>query len=307
MKRRFMMWMTIICIFVVGISVTRMTRDFVASQGVDTAAIINVIDAGNMTVAATAAEAATVISDEETALPGTGQSDNETIVNEITMAAVQSAMDGSESDAALTGSDAVTDETAIAEAAAEETELETVPAEAPAAYKSGSPKAPLDTTKLKNIQETVKSPLDPVINKEVIIETEEETISYNAETFFERFTQTEKNALKVWENVSSDNSTAYLAAAEQERGLWDYELNQVYNMIRSKMTVEEAETLKMLELEWLKERDLYAEKAAAKSSMKNAYNQNPEYTKALAEKTKERCYWLVSEYEDILNRETTHR
>ena len=56
-----------------------------------------------------------------------------------------------------------------------------------------------------------------------------------------------------------------------------------------------------MEVEWIKERDLYAEKASAKSSMKNAQNQNPDYVRALAEKTKERCYWLVSEYEDVLN------
>ena len=66
---------------------------------------------------------------------------------------------------------------------------------------------------------------------------------------------------------------------------------------------EENERLKVSEVEWIKERDLYAEKAAAKSGMKNAQNQNPEYTRAISEKTKERCYWLVSEYEEILNQD----
>ncbi|MBQ5699541.1 MAG: hypothetical protein IIV75_07650 [Lachnospiraceae bacterium] len=32
MKRRFWMWMTIVCILVVGVSVTKMTRDFIISQ-----------------------------------------------------------------------------------------------------------------------------------------------------------------------------------------------------------------------------------------------------------------------------------
>ena len=34
MKRRFWMWMTIVCILVVGVSVTKMTRDFIFSQDV---------------------------------------------------------------------------------------------------------------------------------------------------------------------------------------------------------------------------------------------------------------------------------
>ncbi|MBQ5805677.1 MAG: DUF1311 domain-containing protein, partial [Lachnospiraceae bacterium] len=85
------------------------------------------------------------------------------------------------------------------------------------------------------------------------------------------------------------------------RALWDYELNYVYQMIRERLEQEEMEALKVMEVEWIKERDLYAEKASAKSSMKNAQNQNPDYVRALAEKTKERCYWLVSEYEDVLN------
>ena len=34
MKRRFWMWMTIVCILVVGVSVTKMTRDFIISQDV---------------------------------------------------------------------------------------------------------------------------------------------------------------------------------------------------------------------------------------------------------------------------------
>ncbi len=311
MKRRFMMWMTIVCILVVGVSVTRMTRDFVVSQGVETAVILNVMDAGNnrkvtteTTAAAAPAERAVVMSDGDAAAREKAKSVNEemkaeTAVEEAAVEPAPAALSGG----AEAGSGAIPDvETA---AAYEDSVAITEAAEAPAMVSSGSPKAPIDTSNPEAIQETVKSPLDPVIDKNSVSKKEEETLSYDAETFFERFAQTEQNALQLWENVTSDNRTAYLAATEQERVLWDYELNLVYSMIRSRMSEEEAEELKILELEWLKERDLYAEKAAAKSLMKNAQNQNPDYTKALAEKTKERCYWLVSEYEEVLSRDET--
>ncbi len=283
MKRRLMMWMTIVCILVVGVSVTRMTRDFVVSQGVEAAAVL-----------------------------GGGQLENKAVSYEMSVSPLMDiqtemmALDEAAAEAVEAASMAPVAETenmVTEETFAEIDALETMPAETPEEYASGTPKSPLISADVEITQETVKSPLDPVINKAAIMETEEETILYNVEMFFERFAQTEQNALKLWENVTSDNRSAYLAAAEQEHLLWDYELNHLNTMIRSKMSDAEVEALKIGEVEWLKERDLYAEKVAAKSAKKNAYNQNPDYAKALAEKTKERCYWLVSEYEELLNQE----
>ena len=277
MKRRFMMWMTIVCILVVGVSVTRMTREFIGAQGMEAAAIVNVMDAGSR-------ENAMSVVTEETA-PEMAAGGSEETVEDIEYAA-----EGAAEDLAVNS---------VAEAAPAENSL----AEAPEAFTAASPKAPIDTTKNEAIQETVKSPLDPAIVKETVIEAKEESVSCRAEDFFERFAQAEQNALQLWENVTPDNRSAYLAAAEQERALWDYELNHVYQVIRERLSQEEMEELKVQEMEWIKERDLYAEKAIAKSSMKNAQNQNPDYTRALAEKTKERCYWLVSEYEELLNQD----
>ncbi len=248
MKRRFWMWLTIVCILVVGVSVTKMTRNFVVSSSASMA-IEETVEA----IAYMADEAV-----EET---------SEEILEETSVSIVE----------------------------------EAVPAEASVALAAAGPKAPIDTTNHEMIQETVKSPLDPAEVKSPVVEAEEEQVSYNAEDFFERFAQTEQHALQLWDNVTVDNRSAYLTAAEQERVLWDYELNYVYQIIRDKLEKEELENLKVLEVEWIKERDLYAEKASSKGSMKNAQNQNPDYVRALAEKTKERCYWLVSEYEYVLN------
>ena len=254
-----------------------MTREFIVSQGVDAAAIVNVADAKNM-------EAAVAVVTEET-VPELAAGGGTEPMSEF----------GYALEAAVEEAAIVTDE--------DSAPVEISPAEVPSAFMAASPKAPIDTTKNEAIQETVKSPLDPVVTKEMVITANEESVSYHAEDFFARFAQTEQSALQLWGNVTSDNHSAYLAAAEQERALWDHELNHVYQVIRERLSQEEMEELKLLEVEWIKERDLYAEKALAKSGIKNAQNQNPDYTRALAEKTKERCYWLVSEYEDVLNQD----
>lgn len=323
MKRRFMMWMTIVCILVVGVSVTRMTHDFVVSQGVETAAIVNVMDAGNMAVSAGASlkEALPEANEKNEAVPGPG--------GEKTSVTTETKDLPAQAEAGMGGPGETVDSYAVAMAAETDMELEAVPeaaAEEAVSETSGeglvSPEntdseamADMDSTMTEHsdslsasaieeaIQETVKSPLNPVVEtaaplqEAAIIET-----LYTAEEFYRRFETVETDVTGLWENVTADNSVAYYAAAEQERVLWDYELNKVYGAIRSKMSEKEAEELKILELEWMKERDLYAEKVAVKSPKKNAQNQNPEYTKALAKKTKERCYWLVSEYEEVLNR-----
>lgn len=254
MKRRFMMWMTIVCIFVVGVLITRMTQSFVMSQSVETAAFLNVENTGDV---------------EETAI----------ILLEETSAET------------------------IAEATIQKTIEEIAPISVTEELAEAVPKAPIDTTINEAIQETVKSPLDPIVAKDTMIEDREEQDSYQVKDFFERFAHAEQNALQIWENVTSDNRSAYLAAAEQERSLWDYELNHVSQIIRERLSKEEIEELKILEVEWIRERDLYAEKAGAKGNIKAVQSQNPDYTRALAEKTKERCYWLVSEYEDLLNQD----
>ena len=243
MKRQFGMWIGILCILVIGISITKITTNFVLSNG--TAAV----------VAETAVMAETTV---------------------------------------------VTESAAVAEprAAAE-----------PSAVKE--PEAMMEAVpeKMMAVQENrmmdhsiVKSPLDPEIEtKPAVVEMEESESVLTVTDFFQRFEATENSALKLWDNVTIENQAAYRAAAEQERVLWEYERNLIHSEIRNRISETEADELKRMEMEWFKVRDQYAERIAAKTTMMNSQNQNPAYIRAQAEKTKERCYWLVSEYEDILN------
>ena len=101
-------------------------------------------------------------------------------------------------------------------------------------------------------------------------------------------------------SVKDENAISAYAAAEQLWTLWDQELNLVYGSIRARMTEKEAETLRIAELEWMKERDQAAARAAEASPVPQ--NQTLESRRAMAEETRVRCYELMEEYEEILER-----
>ena len=100
--------------------------------------------------------------------------------------------------------------------------------------------------------------------------------------------------------LRNENAISAYAAAEQLWTLWDQELNLVYGSIRARMTEKEAETLRIAELEWMKERDQAAARAAEASPVPQ--NQTLESRRAMAEETRVRCYELMEEYEEILER-----
>lgn len=286
MKRRFGMWMTIVCILVVGVSVTKITREFVSSNGVEAAAITSVLDASaSMMSAATEKKAAAV--PEKSAL-GQGA--------DIAAATFS-----------LTSSDAVAyDQDSDAESVSEimaEAEYEAADAGETA---SSMARAVPDAMEDMAVAETVKSPLDPVVETEgPYLDVIEDEITYYADDFRERFKTAESTADGFWNNAAFDNSNATQTAAEQEYVLWDYELNLIYSTIRERMSQNEADELKALELEWMKERDIYANKASLGNNSVSV--KGPDYLKKMTERTKERCYWLLEQYETVLNRNVSLR
>lgn len=261
MKRRLVMWIVIVCILIVGVSVTKKTEEFVMSNGASASSIFIAEDH----------------SDDGAEIPYSGEALARGAVRKERAAALEN-METED----------------VAEKA--EAEAQLLPEE--------NEKTPVVLEMDEETEaETVKSPLDPNVDPQNTVEIEISEDQYSSEDFAERFESVEANSEKLWSSISMENSVAYYAAAEQERVLWDYELNLIYGEIRKKLSEDETEELKYLELDWMKERDQYAEKMALKSPVMNAQNQNPVYTRALAEKTRERCYWLLDEYEDVLDRE----
>ena len=88
------------------------------------------------------------------------------------------------------------------------------------------------------------------------------------------------------------------AAAEYVRNLWDRELNLIYSSIHGEMDEAVAEALRREEIEWIKKRDLAADKASAKSTGTPA--QSVEYVRTSASMTMNRCYELLENYGDYL-------
>ena len=335
MKRRFGMWIGILCILVVGVSVTRMTKEFVVSKGVAASSIISVMDAGvsGAAFAGGAQDSAAAENRAAFRIPapeaGAGGADMEIQLEAAPAPTEAAAVAGSTEDFDMNTS-VTSGEDSPAEGGMEDSMMKVTPelaeeelADTPAVAAVGldpmasaaeaypgdmepSETEVADDLKMEAaaIQETVKSPLDPVVETQaILIETKAEVVVYVAEDYLNRLETAEASSKALWEKVTADNMVAYYATADQERVLWDYELNLVYGAIRERLSEKEADELKHLELDWMKERDQYAEKVAAKSPVMNAQNQNPVYIRALTEKTKERCYWLVSEYEEVLNRE----
>ena len=148
-------------------------------------------------------------------------------------------------------------------------------------------------------EETVKSPLDPSVDPPKASSVLGEEKEYTLEELKDRL-QTEEEQIAAQEAAVDSNPASRYMAAEYAWNLWDGELNLIYSHIRSHMSEEEAENLKREEVAWLKERDLAAEQAYVQND--TPPKQSIQYITISAQKTRERCYELLEQYEDVLER-----
>ena len=264
MKRQLGVWITIICILVVGVSVTKMTRRFVTSGTLETFAAETTVVFEPSAMARTATGAAGAES------PRSRQAETELF-----------------SAAAETAAEAKVSEAPEEEMAAENMAVITEASEV-------TPEQEALTS------ETVKSPLDPgpaPAFSPALAEAADGGALNPSENFRERLDST---AEQIERSKEAANSSAQ-AAAEYEWTLWDNELNTIYSAIRRNMDEAEKEALKQEELEWIRTRDAAAERAAGKNNVQT--NRNTAYILELSEMTKERCYELVDTYASVLDRD----
>ena len=146
---------------------------------------------------------------------------------------------------------------------------------------------------------SVKSPLETAAAQEEASPFGEEEASYTSEELYERLEAVKQQAAQYQAAADTGQTSLYMAA-EYEWNLWDRELNLIYSCIQSHMSETESEKLKKEEVEWLKERDLAAERAYVNNS--SPPEQSAEYVRISAEKTKERCYELLEDYESVIDR-----
>lgn len=332
MNRQRGVWITILCILVIGVSVTKMTRSFIASGTLETMAA-NAVSGEpeeawtNLTEMASTGQTATGApagrkapasgidgSKEKSGL--TEASETAAAMDEWTAksldqaAAPAPAMEGAEAGAAPAAEAPAENTASAGEASSENPEDKAAPKiimyqAARDSKNEPDSAAGSDSAADEALQETVKSPLDPAgpgyypTAAETGNETEETTSP--AKEYEDRLDQTASQITQYRSARNDATANSMYMAAEYEWGLWDNELNTLYSMLRVRMNEEEAENLKQEELSWLKERDAAAEKAASKTN--SQMSRNTAYLEASARETKDRCYKLLEEYGEILERE----
>lgn len=150
---------------------------------------------------------------------------------------------------------------------------------------------------LQASEETVKSPLETGSAVSEAQKNEKSAAEYTLSDFKERLETARTEAEKYQDDPSMSQTSRY-AAAEYVRNLWDRELNIIYAEIHKAMDENAAESLRHEEVEWIKKRDLAADKASAKRSGTPA--QSVEYVRTSANMTMDRCYELLKSYGDYL-------
>ncbi len=283
MNKRTGMWTVIICILVVGIFVTRTTSKFVSSKNTE-------IGAGIEAVTEKAADGAAAGAAENGAAKA--------------QSAVPFSAAGEGVWQAAQEAPALASETA--EVKRERKKSDGMAAKAEAVQEDRGNYSETVTTSDQEeaamaaeiISETAGavaiSPLDTTVAKE---NTGAQT--YSAKELRERLDAVLERVTQYGETVPEDPGSLYVMA-EFEYTLWNEELNLISQSMRQKMSDEEAERFKVNEVEWRWNRTADANRAALKNGVQTA--KEAEYMKELAEETKERCYQLINDYEEILDR-----
>ena len=267
------MWAVILCILAVGIFTTRMTRQFVGAEG---EAEMAALALGEQALSASAYSEQ--MQPEEAAEP---EAEKDRAVFEA---------DVGTADAENADSGAVNAENA--EPGAADTEKSDTEA---------SGQAETGDQVLSAYKETVKSPLEPdpgVEGKQAMFsDNSTESQLYGFEELENGLSEAEKQAEQGKNKESETNPDLLYAMSERERLIWDRELSKIAGSITGRMTPEEADDFQNQELEWLKERERAGAQAAEE---RKASGHSQGVSGTIARMTRERCYYLLEEYEELL-------
>ncbi|CEG22638.1 hypothetical protein BN1080_01569 [Planococcus massiliensis] len=124
---------------------------------------------------------------------------------------------------------------------------------------------------------------------------ERETVEENPKAYYLLELERIDLTLAKLENSYKNGSTAALKAGEAESlRRWDKALNEIYSVIRSQLSSEEMEELRLKQLDWISARDQQAAEAAAEFA--DGTLESVAQLSTVRELTKERCFFLVNTY-----------
>lgn len=267
------MWAVILCILAAGIFTTRMTRQFVGAEG--------------------EAEMAALALGEQ-ALSASAYSEQ--------MQPEEAAEPEAEKDKAVFKADVGTADAENADSGAVNVEnAEPGTADTEKSDMEASGQAETGDQVLSAYKETVKSPLEPdpgVEGKQAMFsDNSTESQLYGFEELENGLSEAEKQAEQGKNKESETNPDLLYAMSERERLIWDRELSKIAGSITGRMTPEEADDFQYQELEWLKERERAGAQAAEE---RKASGHSQGVSGTIARMTRERCYYLLEEYEELL-------
>lgn len=311
MSRR-RIWLIIIGILIAGVSATWAMERFVSSRGVNTAAVVGFEadamqqDAGNSGNPYMAENrmkmAENAPAPQNAPAPAGGSADNGIALYQAESKDEHGSKDAggtSENSELMKEAAKAAPDTEVSilsaedhDQAAEDGKKEAAEEKLPVS-EAGDTAAAADT-------ETVKSPLESDGAAAENAGEAKLTIEYTRADLEERLETARTEAEKYQDDQTMSQPSRY-AAAEYVRNLWDRELNLIYSSIHKEMDENTAETLRREEVEWIKKRDLAADKASAKSTGTPA--QSIEYVRTSASVTMDRCYELLENYGDYLDPE----
>ena len=260
MSRR-RIWLIIIGILIAGVSATWAMEKFVSSHGVNTAAVVGF-------------EASAI-------QPDAGSPENPYMAENWMKMAENAPESTSEAD---TGVSTAADYGLVMEDREKEMAEEELAVNA------------ADDTAAAVDVETVKSPLEP--DHAGTGKPEETPVTVYTRSDLEERLEAVRSETEKYQDDQAASQPSWYAAAEYVRNLWDRELNLIYSSIHGEMDDAAAEAFRREEIEWIKKRDLAADKAGTKST--GTPVQSIEYVRTSASVTMDRCYELLENYGDYL-------
>ncbi|CAM3715684.1 lysozyme inhibitor LprI family protein [Marinicrinis lubricantis] len=150
-----------------------------------------------------------------------------------------------------------------------------------------------------NDSTTDSSPTEPIndtMKNENILEDNITKIEGRKREFLDKLDQIQKELDALPEKKDSDQGVT--GAMKSYYGIsyetYDKALNEIYALLKEKLSSETMENLRTKQLKWIEEKEEKAIKAA--EEFKGGTFENVAYYISLYESTKEKCYELVHEY-----------
>ena len=134
----------------------------------------------------------------------------------------------------------------------------------------------------------------PTSNSSTYAEKKEEVIDSRKEEFLIRINQVD-NSMSDLDYLYESGTTMDMCQGEYEKAVrWDNLLNEIYGVLKEQLSSNEMDELRNKQREWISYRDNEADKAA--KEFEGGTWAPVAYNGAIADLTRERCYYLVNNY-----------